>query len=88
MSSVLFAEALLPTRLRHALVSKTLTVCSREYNVVQKAGLELLGFERYEVGQALFASLPEMQREVCALTSCNGNQCIQMRKWRIDIITE
>ena len=65
MYSVLFAENLLPTRLRHAVMTNTHTIQSREYNVVQKACLELLGFERHELGQPLFAPLPKTQKEVC-----------------------
>ena len=66
VSLILFSEKIVPTCWRHFMRIKTLTLRAREYNTLQKVILEILGFERRELGQPLFASLPEIQREVAS----------------------
>ena len=65
---------MLPNCVRHAAMTKTHTIHARHYNTLQKAGLELLGFERHELGQPLFTPLPRTQQEVgMHLQSVNVN---------------
>ena len=77
-------------------MAKTHTIHARHYNTLQKAGLELLGFERHELGQPLFTPPPKTQQKVgMHLQSVNVNyiwivmkdQCVYLCPFRCKIYT-